>query len=125
MTTPIGAIGAMCGFRSEGYLKRLFLARHGCTMREWRHRARATTATTAAPCGNGTVAWAGEDRDNGCTMREWHRRAGDDRARMGNERTTSQLRQRVPNARGGDFPPANAPAHRSTSLPPPPSHTIG
>ena len=39
-TTPIGAIAGLCGFKSDGYLKQLFRARHGCTMRDWRRRAR-------------------------------------------------------------------------------------
>ena len=39
-TTPIGAIAGLCGFKSDGYLKQLFRSRHGCTMREWRRRAR-------------------------------------------------------------------------------------
>ena len=39
-TTPIGAIAGLCGFKSDGYLKQLFRSRHGCTMRDWRRRAR-------------------------------------------------------------------------------------
>ncbi len=38
-TTPIGAVAGLCGFKSDGYLKQLFRARHGCTMRDWRRRA--------------------------------------------------------------------------------------
>ena len=38
--TPIGEIAGLCGFKSDGYLKQLFRARHGCTMRDWRRRAR-------------------------------------------------------------------------------------
>ena len=33
---PIGAIGPMCGFGNEFYLKTLFKARFGMTMSEWR-----------------------------------------------------------------------------------------
>lgn len=34
---PIGEITAMCGFRAEKYLKRLFLRRYGTTMRAYRN----------------------------------------------------------------------------------------
>lgn len=34
--TPIWQIGELCGFESDGYLKRLFRSRFGCTMRDWR-----------------------------------------------------------------------------------------
>jgi len=34
--TPIGRIGELCGFTSETYLKNLFRARFGCSMRDWR-----------------------------------------------------------------------------------------
>ena len=36
--TPIWQIGELCGFESDGYLKRLFRSRFGCTMRDWRNR---------------------------------------------------------------------------------------
>ena len=36
----VEAIAGLCGFKSDGYLKQLFRARHGCTMRDWRRRAR-------------------------------------------------------------------------------------
>ena len=35
-TTPIGHIGELCGFNCETYLKNLFRARFGCSMRDWR-----------------------------------------------------------------------------------------
>ena len=34
--TPIGHIGELCGFNNETYLKNLFRARFGCSMRDWR-----------------------------------------------------------------------------------------
>ena len=37
---PDFAAAGLCGFKSDGYLKQLFRSRHGCTMREWRRRAR-------------------------------------------------------------------------------------
>ena len=37
-TTPIGHIGELCGFNNETYLKNLFRARFGCSMRNWRKR---------------------------------------------------------------------------------------
>ena len=37
--TPIGNIGELCGFNNEAYLKKLFRARFGCTMRNWRKRS--------------------------------------------------------------------------------------
>ncbi len=36
--TPIGRIGELCGFDSETYLKNLFRARFGCSMRDWRKK---------------------------------------------------------------------------------------
>ena len=37
--TPIGNIGELCGFNNEAYLKKLFRARFGCAMRNWRKRS--------------------------------------------------------------------------------------
>ncbi len=37
--TPIGDIGGMCGFESDGYLKELFRRHFGCSMRDWRKSA--------------------------------------------------------------------------------------
>lgn len=39
--TPINHIGEMCGFENENYLKKVFRARFGCTMREWRNAVEA------------------------------------------------------------------------------------
>ena len=33
--TRIGEITEMCGFESDGYLKRHFRGKYGCSMREW------------------------------------------------------------------------------------------
>lgn len=44
--TPIGRIAEFCGFSSETYLKNLFRARFGCSMRDWRKgRASALRAS--------------------------------------------------------------------------------
>lgn len=40
-TTPIGQIGELCGFGNESYLKKLFLRRFGCTMRDYRKKSSA------------------------------------------------------------------------------------
>ena len=36
---PIGQVTASCGFASPEHAKRLFKARFGCSMREWRRRS--------------------------------------------------------------------------------------
>ena len=38
--TPINALAALCGWGTDGSLKRFFLSRTGMTMREWRRRNR-------------------------------------------------------------------------------------
>lgn len=38
--TPIGHMAEFCGFESDAYLKKLFRARMGCTMRDWRRGRR-------------------------------------------------------------------------------------
>ena len=40
--TPIGNIGELCGFNNETYLKKLFRAKFGCTMRNWRNKQKPT-----------------------------------------------------------------------------------
>ena len=42
-TTPIDHIGELCGFNCETYLKNLFRARFGCSMRDWRKSHSGTT----------------------------------------------------------------------------------
>ena len=49
--TPIKAIGAMCGFRNDRYLKLLFKSRFGMTMREWRKRGGGAAAQLRIPNG--------------------------------------------------------------------------
>ena len=36
--TPINALASLCGWGTDGSLKRFFLSRTGMTMREWRRR---------------------------------------------------------------------------------------
>ncbi len=38
--TPIAAIAAFCGFKSDRDLRKIFLAREGISMLEWRRRHR-------------------------------------------------------------------------------------
>ncbi len=38
--TPINALASLCGWGTDGSLKRFFLSRTGMTMREWRRRNR-------------------------------------------------------------------------------------
>ena len=38
--TPIGHMAELNGFESDAYLKKLFRARMGCTMRDWRRGRR-------------------------------------------------------------------------------------
>ena len=40
--TPIGNIGELCSFNNETYLKKLFRAKFGCTMRNWRNKQKPT-----------------------------------------------------------------------------------
>jgi transcriptional regulator GlxA family with amidase domain len=47
-TLPIATVVAQCGYKSDAFVKRMFLERHGTTMRDYRRQAHDASDKTQA-----------------------------------------------------------------------------